>query len=473
MKNELFSSESNLSRLGKYYMKKNIYLLNRKDYISNIKKILSSKHLKDENIFDNINNSISNYEKKSIFDIDYENNHDKILEKQMKKYLEHKDKYKFHSSQTQLLSKKQKHPVEEHKLLLFSIENFNIEKSKKNKNSNSFYKTLGRYSNVKTKQNDKKDIENKICSRILKAKKRDEILFKKNNQSNKEKKAKFEKKLFKKKLSFIESDNSSERNTFSLIRNNKSLNTIQIKNKIIQNKNIVNSEIKNICSLENLKHIKTGVDFKRMLSRTKKMKLNSNEINSAYNPLTPKYNLVHPKIIINFMYKEQTSRKKDFIPKYRKNNYEFFFDLNKVYNKYNNHKEAPSFSLEKIPGREPYNLNKKDKSKMEKEKFDKNRINNELNEKINDIMKLKIDKFINFEKLQKGEKISNNILENAFQEILKKIILNKEKKNNNDVRLYKAMCGNKINNNYIKLLKVFSEYKFLIDLNSKGNYKIK
>ena len=423
MKNELFSSESNLSRLGKYYMKKNIYLLNRKDYISNIKKILSSRHLKDENIFDNINNSISNYEKKSIFDIDYENNHDKILEKQMKKYLEHKDKYKFHSSQTQLLSKKQKHPVEEHKLLLFSIENFNIEKSKKNKNNNSFYKTLGRYSNVKTKQNDKKDIENKICSRILKAKKRDEILFKKNNQSNKEKKGKFEKKLFKKKLSFIESDNSSERNTFSLIRNNKSLNTIQIKNKIIQNKNIVNSEIKNICSLENLKHIKTGVDFKRMLSRTKKMKLNSNEINSAYNPLTPKYNLVHPKIIINFMYKEQTSRKKDFIPKYRKNNYEFFFDLNKVYNKYNNHKEAPSFSLEKIPGREPYNQNKKDKSKMEKEKFDKNRINNELNEKINDIMKLKIDKFINFEKLQKGEKISNNILENAFQEILKKIII--------------------------------------------------
>ena len=121
----------------------------------------------------------------------------------MKKYLEHKDKYKFHSSQTQLLSKKQKHPVEEHKLLLFSIENFNIEKSKKNKNSNSFYKTLGRYSNVKTKQNDKKDIENKICSRILKAKKRDEILFKKNNQSNKEKKAKFEKKLFKKKLIYF------------------------------------------------------------------------------------------------------------------------------------------------------------------------------------------------------------------------------------------------------------------------------
>ena len=322
MKNELFSSESNLSRLGKYYMKKNIYLLNRKDYISNIKKILLSRHLKDENIFDNINNSISNYEKKSIFDIDYENKHDKILEKQMKKYLEHKDKYKFHSSQTQLITKKQKHPVEEHKLSLFAIESFNIEKSKKNKNSNSFDKTSGRYSNVKTKKNDKKDIENKICSRILKAKKKDEILLKKNNQSNKEKKGKFEKKLFKKKLSHIESlDNSSERNTFPLIRNNKSLNTIQIKNKIIQNKNIVNSEIKKFCSLENLKHIKTGVDFKRMLSRTKKMKLNSNEINSAYNPLTPKYNLVHPKIIINFMYKEQTSRKKDFIPKNRKNNY--------------------------------------------------------------------------------------------------------------------------------------------------------
>ena len=142
-------------------MKKNIYLLNRKNYISNLKKIISSKHLKEENTFDYINNFTSNYEKKSIFDIDYENNHDKIIEKQLKKYLDHKDNYKFHSIQAQIINKrqKQKNPIEEQKLLLFPTDNSNNEKSKKNKNGNSFDKISGRYSNTKTIQNDKKDIK--------------------------------------------------------------------------------------------------------------------------------------------------------------------------------------------------------------------------------------------------------------------------------------------------------------------------
>ena len=62
----------------------------------------------------------------------------------------------------------------------------------------------------------------------------------------------------------------------------------------------------------------------------------------------------------------------------------------------------------------------------------------------------------------------NNILENAFQEIIKNIILNKEKKDCDEERLYKAMSKNKINNNYMKLLKAFSEYKFLNELNNNG-----
>ena len=479
MKNELFNSESNLSRLGKYYMKKNIYLLNRKNYISNLKKILFSRHLKEQNTFDYINNFTSNYEKKSIFDIDYENNHDKVIEKQMKKYLDHKDKYKFHSMQTELISKKQKQksPIEEHKLLLFPNNYINNEKSKKNKNKNenSFDKIPGRYSNSKTIQNDKKEYENKICSRILKIKKIEAMKLKQNNQSIKQKKLEKlnDKKLIKKKLSHVDSlDNSSDKNTFPLIRNNTTLSTIQIKKRKNQNKSTINSDLKNFYCLENSKHIKSGVDFKRMLSRTKKLKVNSNEIFSAYSPITPRYDLVHPKIIRDFMYKEPTSRKKDFSSKYRKIKFEFFFDLDKVYSKYNNHKEAPSFSLEKISGRKPFNHNKKEETKNEKEKSEKINNKNELNEKINDIMKLKIEKLIDSESIQQEKKTNNIILENTFQEIIKKAILNKEKKNNDDKRLYKAMSGNKINSSYIKLLNIFSEYKFLNDINKKENNKI-
>ena len=173
------------------------------------------------------------------------------------------------------------------------------------------------------------------------------------------------------------------------------------------------------------------------------------------------------------MYKEPTSRKKDFTPKFRKIKFEFFFDLDKVYSKYNNHKEAPSFSLEKISGRKPFYENKKEEYKNGKEKSGIINNKNELNEKINDIMKLKIDKLIDSETLQQDKNTNNIILENTFQEIMKKVLLNKDKKNNDDKRLYKAIVGNKINSKYMKLLKIFSEYKFLNDINKKGNNKIK
>ena len=63
-------------------------------------------------------------------------------------------------------------------------------------------------------------------------------------------------------------------------------------------------------------------------------------------------------------------------------------------------------------------------------------------------MKLKIDKLIDSETLQQDKNTNNIILENTFQEIMKKVILNKDKKNNDDKRLYKAIVGNKINCKY-------------------------
>ena len=442
MKNDLTSSKTNLSRLGRYYMKKNLYLLNRKNYVLNLKKILSNRHIKEESTTNYYIDDLTANLEKSIFDDDYENDHDKIIEKQKKKYMDHKDKYKIHSIQSFLISQKlkQKHPVEGHKLLLFPFDNFEINKKNINKNENSFGKISGRFDDMKTiKKNN--NSENKICKKILNMKKIDVVKLKKYNGlvRKKQEKKLNDKKLLKKKLSNIESlNNITDKSIFPTIK----------------------------------KHIKTNVvDFKKMLSRTDKVKFHSNEISNIYCPITPRYNLVHPKTIIDFTYKEPTSRKKDFSLKYRKNNYEFFFDLDKVYSKYNNHKETPSFSLEKIPGRTPYIKNLKEDfndSKNNKENSDKGNINTELYEKINEIMKLKIDKLIKSEKLEEEKKMRNNILENAFKEIIKNIILNKEKKDCDEERLYKAMSKNKINNNYMKLLKAFSEYKFLNELNNNG-----
>ena len=474
MKNDLTSSKTNFSRLGRYYMKKNLYLLNRKNYVLNLKKILSNRHIKEESTTNYYINDLTANLEKSIFDDDYENDHDKIIEKQKKKYMDHKDKYKFHSIQSFLISQKlkQKHPVEEHKLLLFPFDNFEINKKKINKNENSFGKISGRFDDMKTiKKNN--NSENKICKKILNMKKIDVVKLKKYNGlvRKKQEKKLNDKKLLKKKLSNIESlNNITDKSIFPTIKNNNTnISTITNK-KISPRKKAKNKSITN--SLENSKHIKSNiVDFKKMLSRTDKVKFRSNEISNIYCPITPRYNLVHPKTIIDFTYKEPTSRKKDFSLKYRKNNYEFFFDLDKVYSKYNNHKETPSFSLEKIPGRTPYIINLKEDfndSKNNKENSDKGNINTELYEKINEIMKLKIDKLIKSEKLEEEKKMRNNILENAFQEIIKNIILNKEKKDCDEERLYKAMSKNKINNNYMKLLKAFSEYKFLNELNNNG-----
>ena len=476
MKNDLTSSKTNLSRLGRYYMKKNLYLLNRKNYVLNLKKILSNRHIKEESTTNYYIDDLTANLEKSIFDDDYENDHDKIIEKQKKKYMDHKDKYKIHSIQSFLISQKlkQKHPVEGHKLLLFPFDNFEINKKNINKNENSFDKISGRFDDIKAIKK-KNNSESKICKKILNAKKIDVVKLKKYNGLiiKKQEKKLNDKKLLKKKLSNIGSlNNITDISIFPTIKNNTNISTITNKKisprKKYKNKNIINS-------LENSKNIKTNVDFKKMLSRTDKVRYHSNEISNIYSPITPRYNLVHPKTIIDFTYKEPTSRKKDFSLKYRKNNYEFFFDLDKVYSKYNNHKETPSFSLGKIPGRTPYIKNLKEEfneSKHNKENSDKNNINTELNEKINEIMKLKIDKLINSEKLEQEKKKRNNILENAFQEIIKNIILNKEKKDCDDERLYKAMSENKINNNYMKLLKAFSEYKFLNEINNNGLNKL-
>ena len=152
-------SEFNLSKSGKNSFRKNLYLLDKDNYKLNINKVLSGKNkgkLLEDDYFNssNINMLKKNKTKDDIifdddiFNSEYKNNHNEILEKQKAKYYCQRDKYKYHISH--LKSKKNKFiPKNFHNLLLF-YDNNEHEKNinnllKKIAYSQSFEKMVGRY----------------------------------------------------------------------------------------------------------------------------------------------------------------------------------------------------------------------------------------------------------------------------------------------------------------------------------------
>ena len=201
MKNELFNSESNFSRLGRYFVKKYLYLYNRKDYILNLKKVLASREeknkTKDLTFNNDIFNSTSKFDK-NIFDINYEDNHDKIIESQMKKYLSHKDKYKFHSIHVNSNIKRKKEVKEEPQKLILSstinVENNYFSLNGK-KDFHSFDKILGR-NDTKVIKRINKNNETNFASKKNNVKKIEILKIKRNNIINNVIKQKNEKNKF-------------------------------------------------------------------------------------------------------------------------------------------------------------------------------------------------------------------------------------------------------------------------------------
>ena len=490
MKNELIDSESNYSRLGKYFGKKYLYLFNRKDYISNLQKILAKKQVKDSNdeffVNKDIFNSTSQFDT-NIFDINYINEHDQIIEKQMKKYLAHKDKYKYHLIHVDSNGKRKKVPQEGSKLLLFSNINTDNDYSllKRRKEFHSFDKINERKSN-------KKDVvgggnKNNIASKNNKDKNIEIIKIRKNSINNKILKQKIEKENYK----TMNKNELSHRNLTKITSLKTNLNTItnfnKENNKTISPKSIQNSKISikkihlnkkqkkesnlipqenNYQSLDNKRQIRC-VNFSKMLSRKTKKNKNENEISNICSPITPKYDIIYPKTVVNFLYKEKIPRK-DFSPKYRKYDYEFFLDYDKVYNKYNNHRESQSFSLDKICGRERHYQNMREESKCYQGPIsDRNIRDIKINKDINNIIKLFINNNLNSKSLnQYGYNNTNDYLENIYKKIINNI-LDKEKKSIEEARLKKIINGKKINANYKKLFNLFIEHKFLNYINKE------
>ena len=497
MKSELNDSEKNYSRLGKLFAKKYLYLFNRKDYISSIRKILAKRQEKynsEEFSFNkDIFNSTSKFDK-NIFDINYENVHNKIIEKQMKKYLNHKDNYKYHSIHINSNSQRKKVQENDHKLYLnpniITNKNYSFIKSKPY--YHSFDKILEKNNNKKNKRNNKNDSKNTIKIKTN-SKKIEIIKLKKHHINNNTIKEKIEKNNYK---TFNKNDLISHRNiakiislknNFNSIQDSTNLNTLEerknlspkmIKNAKVSIKKIhfnnrlkkkasLNYQEKKYLSLDNTRHIRS-IDFSKMLSRKKKKNkdIGLSEISNIIGPTTPKYDIIYPKTVIDFIYKEKIPRK-NFSPKYRKYDYEFFLDLDKVYNKYNNHKESQSFSIEKISGREKNNQKEIENSKFNNILLSERTTNyNALNRDINNLIKLYINNNLTTKNLnQYGYNTNNDYLENIYKKIISNI-LDKEKKIIKDARIKKIINGNKINSSYTKLFNIFIEHKFLNYLNS-------
>ena len=202
-----------------------------------------------------------------------------------------------------------------------------------------------------------------------------------------------------------------------------------------------------------IKHIK-GISFDNMLSRVRK-NIKNKEIKNICYPCTPNYSYIYPKIVMKVFYNDNIP-KKDFSHKLKSIKDELIFDIDKVYNKYNNHKEPKSFSLDKMIGRNNIFLKPKD---------DKNRkeIINEKTRNILSIFNIIKSSFnnkpINDSKIKNNNNkyeniiIYNSNLEKSYKKLMNKIFLNKQKISEEDKELKRILNGNKINMNYKKLLK--------------------
>jgi len=91
-----------------------------------------------------------------------------------------------------------------------------------------------------------------------------------------------------------------------------------------------------------------GINFKQMLSREYLNKINSNK-EPIHPAVTPNYSAVEPKTIMKVIYsKSKKDENKKQIIAYKG---DFTYDINNIYNNYNNHHYPKKFNLSKMCGR--------------------------------------------------------------------------------------------------------------------------
>ena len=99
-------------------------------------------------------------------------------------------------------------------------------------------------------------------------------------------------------------------------------------------------------------HIKGGVNFKKMLSREYLNRLGAEKVDGIYSVITPSYDLVQPKCIMKVSYSNKSQNVQN--SSFKGLGPEATFNMDKLYNKYNNHNPPKTFSFKKMSGRGKY-----------------------------------------------------------------------------------------------------------------------
>ena len=238
-------------------------------------------------------------------------------------------------------------------------------KKEKLRNKNNRYERNTIFDSIITKQSKRKDSSNSINS--------NNFVFTNNELNFIRKKIKLEKKKNLSKQKEIIKANSM--NKFNLNKE-KLLEKINLQtpqqqsdstqifhlkitnnNDFITNKSSEKNTIKSPLKSEDNNNINQSlnqtvkykaINFKKMLSREYLNKIKSSK-EPIHPMVTPNYSSVEPKTIMKVLYSKTS--KKDNNNKMIAYNNDFTYDINEIYNKYNNHHYPKKFNLSKMCGR--------------------------------------------------------------------------------------------------------------------------
>ena len=224
------------------------------------------------------------------------------------------------------------------------------------------------------------------------------------------------------------------------------------KSNLYESKSCFNLYINKLKDLDNKKY--KGINFEKMLSREYLDKINRNE-EPIHPMITPNYSAVDPKSIMKVIYSKETYSHSP--EKFHGYNGDFTYDINKIFNKYNNHISPRAFHFNKMAGR-PNDSNNNILPFFMLKLFDRNSINNinEISLKMNNYSnggfkenkssfndKKSFNIRLQLEELKKKDNI--NIMEYKNKNNIFKKLINKKIKFDGDNRIKKDKIEKEIN----------------------------
>ncbi len=223
-----------------------------------------------------------------------------------------------------------------------------------------------------------------------------------------------------------------------------------------------------------------GINFRKMLSREYLDKINKHK-DSVKTMLTPNYSSIQENNIINVLYIKKNQVDKSKPKSFIGYNEDFTYDINKIYDKYNNHSSPRAFNIQKMTGRErgdnysplpTFMLRMYDRNSIDNFNETSLKMNNYINGSLKDIQSSFNDKkSFNF-KLQAEELKRNSIYEgrNIRRLINRKIKMELDKDKNKNKIMKKDNYNDRTEEKYFNKTNRNKSWKNLLGEFYKINY---